>query len=66
MAQIHIDTNDLHIAGRCLGDVLAEFLQGFREGENAYFEDLRKVMKEEDENEKASGGESAAEAEEGK
>ncbi len=49
-----------------MGYVLAEFLQGFREGENAYFDDLRKVMKEEAENEKASDSESAAEAEEGK
>ena len=63
MAQIHIDTNDLHIAGHCLGYILAEFVQGFREGETAYFNDLEKVMKEEAEKENASGGDSAAEAE---
>ncbi len=62
MAQIHIDTNDLHIAGRCLGYILAEFVQGFREGENAYFDDLQKVMKEEAEKENASDSENAAEA----
>ena len=66
MAQIHIDTNDLHIAGRCLGYILAEFVQGFREGENAYFNDLEKCMKEEAEKEKASGSDSAAETEESK
>lgn len=63
MAQIHIDTNDLHIAGRCLGYILAEFVQGFREGETAYFNDLEKVMREEAEKEKASGSGDAAEAE---
>ena len=54
MAQIHIDTNDLHIAGRCLGYILAEFLQGFREGEAAYIGDLERVIKEEAEKETAS------------
>ena len=65
MAQIHIDTPDLHIAGRCLGYVLAEFVQGFREGTEAYFNDLEACMKEEAEKEKASGSEGAAETEKG-
>jgi len=63
MAQIHIDTNDLHIAGRCLGYVLAEFVEGFREGARAYFADLEKVMKEEAEKENASDGDDPAGAE---
>lgn len=63
MAQIHIDTNDLHIAGRCLGYVLAEFVEGFREGASAYFADLEKVMKEEAKKENAADGDVPAAAE---
>ena len=45
MAQLNIDTNELHKYGRELGFILAEFVQGFIEGIDDYKKALEAAEK---------------------
>lgn len=63
MAIVHINTEDMYKAGRCMGYATAEFVRGFEDGIAAYAQDLKKVLEEEAAHEKESAPETVTESE---